>query len=1161
MADNIEGVKIMMLSINKIIRITFTVIFILVLVSSCRKNIEEPYEVESLFVSFRDIPGVTNDEIAAIEALQKKYEVFSYGMTLSTESFIRQDGKIGGYIALICEWLTNLFGIRFEPGIYASNETIEKLKTHELDFVGNLRITGERTETYYMTDAISERRYILIRMPGSRSIAQILQERPVKYVFMEGYTTPEAANWVASGVNCEIIWIKNHKEGYSLLERGEADAFVGVNVSEVAFDTYGQVTVENFYPLLFSAAAMATANPELKPIISVVNKAIRNGNRGYLSHLYNHGHEEYMEHKFAMLLTDEEREYIKNHPVIPFVANSDNYPVCFYNFRYNEWQGIFFDLLDKITPLTGMSFKLVNGDNSDWNSVYEKVKSGEASLIASLLRTKEREKYFIWPKTSLQDDYYALISKSDFRDITFNEILGMKVGLARGTAYTTMFNQWFPDHRGTVEYETIEAAVSGLQRGEVDMVMATQRRLLLLTHYQELVGYKANIVFEQPIEAITGFNKDEAVLCSIFDKALKIVDTKGISDRWMRKTYDYRAKMVEAQRPLFVGATVLSLLVLALILILFYRKLNEGKRLARLVAERTEEARNASEAKSRFLANMSHEIRTPLNSIMGFSELAMDDKIPLKTKEYFNKILENTEWLLQIINDILDISKVESGKMELENIPFDMHELLACCRMIIKPKADEKGLVLHFYAEPSMGKRPLGDPTRLRQVLMNLLANAVKFTNTGMIKLKATITGKTEKNITIYFEVRDSGIGMTPEQIARLFTPFTQAESGTTRKFGGTGLGLSIAKNIVELMGGKLVAISTLGVGSKFGFELTFDTIDVSDEDMFEKKIVLNELEKPTFEGEVLLCEDNVMNQQVIYEHLARVGLKTVVAENGKIGVDLVQSRKEKGEKQFDLIFMDMHMPVMDGLEAADKILEMNTGIPIVAMTANIMSTDREIYKNSGMNDCVGKPFTSHELWSCLVKYFKTVSWQPINGNRYTQSEKDLRQKLIKNFLKDNQNRVNEITQAIKDGDIKLAHRLVHTLKGNAGQLGKTLLQQSAADVENQLKDGKNRVTDGQLKVLKTELAMVLKELEPFLDEPPERREVTQAEFLDLQSARELIEKLEPMLEMGNPECRNFLDSLHLIPCSEELVQQIDDLDFDKAIVTLEELKRRLKIV
>jgi len=572
---------------------------------------------------------------------------------------------------------------------------------------------------------------------------------------------------------------------------------------------------------------------------------------------------------------------------------------------------------------------------------------------------------------------------------------------------------------------------------------------------------------------------------------------------------------------------------------------------------KSEIAIEANKAKSEFLANMSHEIRTPMNSIVGFSELALDDDISDKTKNYLENILENSDWLLHIINDILDISKVESGKLDLEKIPFDLHQLFIACRAMILPKADEKGLMLHFYAEPSIGKKPLGDPTRLRQVLVNLLSNAVKFTNSGIIKVQAVITHICEKSVVIYFEVKDSGIGMTPEQIEKVFAPFIQAESGTTRKYGGTGLGLTITNYLVELMGGMLTVESTPGVGSKFGFELSFDTIDVSKDDLSESNIVLNEMDKPTFEGEILLCEDNSMNQQVISEHLTRVGLKTVIAGNGKIGVDMVKERLEKGKKQFDLIFMDMHMPEMDGLEAAAKIIELNVNVPIVAMTANIMAGDREIYRKSGMVDYVGKPFTSQELWRCLMKFFTPVSWKKEDKKRLAREETKLKQKLIKNFVKNNSGTFDKFKAALDAGDIVSAHRLMHTLKSNAAQLDKTRLRQISEEIEACLKDGENNVTTQQMKNLREELDKVIAELKHVAAEPAESSSAGQEKTSDRALVLELINELELMLLESNTDCLEYVDKYRQIPDSDILIAQIEGFDFAEAIETLLGIKKR----
>jgi len=1295
------------------------IFFILAAMSGCGKNtndkaisravlkipsIKQPpapllYE-KSPFNTFRDILSVTDEEIAAIEELQKEYPIsgdksFSYGMILSTEAFIKDNGEAGGYAALFCDWLTGFFGIPFKLEIFHPNELLIKLGAGEVDFSGNIMPTPERSKLYFMTETIAERQFIRIRLAGGRSFDQISKERMLRYAFIYNSPTEATISSVTEPGTYEPVWVNNFVDAYNVLENGTADAFIAASISEASFIEHDNIIVENYFPLVFNPVSMATVHPEFEPVISVVNKALRNGIRSYLNYLYNQGYQDYMMHKLSMWLSDEERAYIKSHPVVPVVAFNTNYPISFYNRRDNEWQGVFFDLMDKVTLLTGMSFEVAHNENANWSVMNEFFMSGRADLVPEFIWSKEREAAYIWSDVLIMEDHYALISRSEYRNITLNEIPHTKIGLASGTSFTSMFKRWFPNHTDTVEYDNIDLAFKGLQRGEVDLVMSTQRRLMYLTHYQELVGFKANFVFNQSIETRFGFKKEDALLCSIIDKALKLVDVDGISAQWSQKTYDYRAKVAEAQRPLLFSAIILSFVIVALLLFVYFKSRSEGRRLAKLVAEANEAnrlknvavnsmesilnsidasiyttvpdtgellfvntfmkkaynikngaavgkycykvlrkdhekicdfcpcreldkdpdktivweeympelgisfrrsdcyidwpdgrkvhlqhaiditelvaARELSEHSNRskgvFLAQMSHEIRTPMNSIIGFSELALDDDVAPKTRDYLTKILENSEWLLQIINNILDISKIESGKMELENVPFDLRGIFTSCQTMIMPKANEKGLTLHFYAEPPAGKVPLGDPTRLFQVLVNLLSNAVKFTNTGIIKVQSAIKDITDKNVTVYFEVKDTGIGMTSEQIKKIYEPFAQAESGTTRKYGGTGLGLSITKNIVELMGGNLSVESTPGAGSRFSFELTLDTIDAEEEALYEKKMAFNGAEKPAFEGEVLLCEDNVMNQQVMCEHLSRIGLTTVVAENGKIGVDMVANRARTGKKQFDLIFMDMHMHVMDGLEAASKILEMNTGIPMVALTANVMSNDIEIYKKSGMSDCVGKPFTSQELWRCLMKYFKPVYWQTVNEMQHRRMEDDLQQKLVINFVKSNRNVYNEIKEAVSQGDTPLAHRLAHTLKSNAAQVGKTSLQKAAAEIERQLADG-SPVVPQQMAVLEAELSAALAELIPQVEQfyrfgkaalaASAAANTAAAASLDSEAVRSLFEKLEPMLEGGDPECLKLIDSLRSVPESEKLIEYMENLDFDTAARTLAELRKRV---
>jgi CheY-like chemotaxis protein len=388
----------------------------------------------------------------------------------------------------------------------------------------------------------------------------------------------------------------------------------------------------------------------------------------------------------------------------------------------------------------------------------------------------------------------------------------------------------------------------------------------------------------------------------------------------------------------------------------------------------------------------------------------------------------------------------------------------------------------------------------------------------------------------------------------KVLEPFAQADYSTTRRYGGTGLGLSIIKSIIELMNGLLVVESTPGVGSKFSFDLKFKTMEVPEERCgVNGDLDGEEVERPMFEGEVLVCEDNSMNQEVVLRHLERVGLRVQIADNGKTGVDMVKSRRERGERQFDMIFMDINMPVMDGLEASAKIMEMGTGIPIVAMTANVMSSDREIYDVSGMHDCVGKPFTSQELWRCLLRYIKPIGTSG-GGGAAAHYDESLLKELRMIFVQDNQNKFGEFVSALNSGDVKLAHRLVHTLKSNAGAVGRPALQKAAAEAEKLLVDNKNLLTKEHINAIDRELAVALRELSQILGvdaaAPRDGLTLPAAESKAPSVTIAFADELEALLRKGSPDCLKFIDAMRALPGTGALIRQMEDFDFDDALET-----------
>ncbi|WP_198402714.1 PAS domain S-box protein [Methylomonas koyamae] len=593
-----------------------------------------------------------------------------------------------------------------------------------------------------------------------------------------------------------------------------------------------------------------------------------------------------------------------------------------------------------------------------------------------------------------------------------------------------------------------------------------------------------------------------------------------------------------------------------------------------------EAAEAAAKAKANFLANMSHEIRTPMNTVIGFAEVALQDaNLSNATRNHIKTILSSGRHLLSVINDILDFSKIEAGKIELEAVCFNLPVAIQEALQIMSLRAAEKGLRIDLALEAGLPRHFVGDPNRLRQVILNLVGNSVKFTDAGYI---AVSIGRAEQPEMLHFAIADTGIGMTPEQTERIFESFSQADATTSRRFGGTGLGTTISKQIVEMMGGRIWVESQLGVGSVFHFTVRLPEAVATDNCLYESATPRKLAFYSPRRFKILLAEDVEANATLASLRLEQQGHRVRWVKNGAEAVAAYQ------ESDFDLILMDLQMPVMDGIQATRRIRELEQGrgrrIPILALTASVLNHERQESLAAGIDAIVGKPIDIDELLAQMKNLTPAGFGIANNGAAPAATNEvrvdfaplaevaDYRKGLsnwldpliyadaLLNFAAQHGADADKIQRNLASGDSEAAKRGAHALKGVAGNLALTDIAALAAAIDAELKNGSPELAATQLDRLRGALDQAAAAIRRL--ELPEKPPVASVEAFDGERIAELLQQLLRNLDTLNPEkVEPVLQELAPYLAGTELKAiryELDSFDFDGAKAEARRLQAKL---